>query len=84
MEIVSTAVPEPTVEAPPGNDEPVAEALSHEDPSARDRAPPVPANDVAPEVAPLEPPRHVVLVKPILIGADGDTPVERKRGWWRR
>jgi len=38
-------------------------------------APPVPANDETPEK----------LVKPIVIGADADTPAaEKKRGWWRR
>jgi len=36
--------------------------------------PPVPANDVIAEP----------LIKPILIGADGEAPVEKKRGWWRR
>ena len=42
---------------------------------------PVPANDPAPEplVNPPEP-----LVKPIVIGAEEDAAVEKKRGWWRR
>jgi ribonuclease E len=35
---------------------------------------PVPANDAAPEP----------LVRPIVIGAEDDRPVEKKRGWWRR
>ncbi len=40
---------------------------------------PTPANDVAPEPAPAAP-----VVVPILVGAGGDPPAEKKRGWWRR
>ncbi|PPQ31247.1 Rne/Rng family ribonuclease [Rhodopila globiformis] len=32
-----------------------------------------------PEPAPAEP-----AIRPILVGADGETPPEKKRGWWRR
>jgi len=35
---------------------------------------PVPANDVIAEP----------LVKPIIVGAGAESPVEKKRGWWRR
>ncbi len=60
---------------------------------------PMPANDTGsgnalpeppspepppPEPPPPEPPPPEPLVKPILIGADGEPPAERKRGWWRR
>jgi len=34
---------------------------------------------VAPEPPPPEP-----AIRPILVGADGEAPPERKRGWWRR
>jgi ribonuclease E len=44
------------------------------DPSA-----PTPANDVAPEPPPAAP-----VVVPILVGAGGEAPAEKKRGWWRR
>jgi hypothetical protein len=37
-----------------------------------------------PDIEAPEPPRSEPPVKPILIGADGEPPVERKRGWWRR
>jgi ribonuclease E len=47
-------------------------------------ATPTPANDTGGEIALPEPPPPEPLVKPILIGADGEQPVERKRGWWRR
>jgi ribonuclease E len=66
-EIVNTSAPEPTGESLHAPAEPEA------------AAPPVPANDTAPEPAPAEP-----LVKPILIGAGGEPPAEPKRGWWRR
>ena len=36
------------------------------------------------EAKEAEPPAPEPLVKPILIGANGEPPVERKRGWWRR
>jgi ribonuclease E len=45
---------------------------------------PTPANDTGGEIALPEPPPPEPLVKPILIGADAEPPVERKRGWWRR
>ncbi len=44
---------------------------------------PAPANDVAALDA-GEPPRPEPLVKPVLVGAGGEPPAERKRGWWRR
>jgi ribonuclease E len=44
----------------------------------------MPANDTGEAITLPEPPPPEPLVKPILIGADGETPVERKRGWWRR
>ncbi len=52
---------------------PVAAAVA-EEPSV-----PVPANDVAPE-----PPPPAPAVMPILVGAGGEPPAEKKRGWWRR
>jgi ribonuclease E len=45
---------------------------------------PIPANDVMSEVAAPEPPPAEPAVKPILVGAGGEPPAERKRGWWRR
>jgi hypothetical protein len=45
---------------------------------------PVAAIADAPLAAEPEPPPPEPLVKPILIGTDGDVPAERKRGWWRR
>ena len=40
---------------------------------------------VAPEPAPSEPePSAEPAVKPIIIGAPDEPPVEKKRGWWRR
>jgi ribonuclease E len=44
---------------------------------------PTPAIDIDETPAPAEPPPEP-LVKPILVGAGGEPPVERKRGWWRR
>jgi hypothetical protein len=44
----------------------------------------VPANDAGAELTEPEPPAPEPAIKPILIGADGEQPVERKRGWWRR
>ncbi|WP_158930917.1 ribonuclease E/G [Acidisphaera sp. S103] len=84
------AEPEPAAEAVPAEPEPVAEAVSvvaeaekvteaSAVPIEAEAVPPVAANDVAPEPAPAEP-----AIKPILIGAGGEPPVERKRGWWRR
>jgi hypothetical protein len=54
---------------------PVAEAIAPvpEAPGPAEE-PPVAANDTQPEQR----------VKPILIGAEGEPPVEKKRGWWRR
>jgi ribonuclease E len=36
------------------------------------------------EIVAAEPPPPEPLVKPIMIGAGGEPPAERKRGWWRR
>jgi ribonuclease E len=43
-----------------------------------------PANDIGEQATLPEPPLPEPLVRPILIGADGEPPAERKRGWWRR
>jgi ribonuclease E len=43
-----------------------------------------PAHEPVAEVAIPEPPPPEPLVKPILVGADAEPPVEKKRGWWRR
>jgi len=70
-EIRNTVAPEPMAEPPrPPTEQPPA-------------SPPAPANDTAAENV-LEPPPAEPLVKPILIGADGEPPAEPKRGWWRR
>ena len=45
---------------------------------------PTPATDTGSGIELPEPPLPEPLVKPILIGADGEPPAERKRGWWRR
>jgi ribonuclease E len=67
--IVNTAAPEPMGEPMHANGE--------------DQAP-VPANDISTEMTQPEPPPADPAIKPILIGADGEQPAERKRGWWRR
>jgi ribonuclease E len=69
LEIVNHAAPEP---AP----EPVM--------AQAEREATVSAEDTAAEIAIPEPPPVEPLVKPILIGADGDAVGEKKRGWWRR
>ncbi len=67
-EIVNNGAPEPSGEA---------QLTSAEAPA------PTPANDTGSgDALPVPPPEP--LVKPILIGADGEPPAERKRGWWRR
>jgi ribonuclease E len=71
-EIANTAAPEPAGEA----------LRAHAEHAAI--SPPVPANDTTAEIAIPEPPPTEQLVKPILIGADGEPPAEPKRGWWRR
>ncbi len=68
-EIINTAAPEPSGEA----------RLTGAEPQA-----PTPANDTGSGIEMPEPPPPEPLVKPILIGADGEPPAERKRGWWRR
>jgi ribonuclease E len=68
-EIVNSGAPEPVGETLRANPEPAA---------------PTPANDTGGEIALPEPPPPEPLIKPILIGAEGEAPVERKRGWWRR
>jgi ribonuclease E len=45
---------------------------------------PVAANGGMPEAVAPEPPPAEPAVKPILVGAGGEPPAERKRGWWRR
>ncbi len=72
LEIVNSAAPEPRGEAVP--DRPEAGPVMH----------PTPANDTSAEIAIPEPPPPEPLIKPILIGADGEQPAEKKRGWWRR
>jgi ribonuclease E len=68
-EILNSTAPEPATEALHARAE--AKTLT-------------PANDTGAEIAHPEPARPEPLVKPILIGADSEPPVERKRGWWRR
>jgi ribonuclease E len=72
---------EPAPEAPPADalvtesspePTPVSEPPPDEPPTPPE--PPAPANDQ--EAAPA--------IQPILIGAEEEAPVERKRGWWRR
>ena len=46
--------------------------------------PPKPANDTTAEIAIPQPPASDPVVKPILIGGEGEPPAEKKRGWWRR
>jgi ribonuclease E len=70
VEIVNSAAPEPVIEA----------ALA----TVEEPAPLVPANDVVASVAEPEPPPPAPVIKPILVGAEGDAPAEKKRGWWRR
>lgn len=68
LEIVNTSAPEPAAE-------PLAPALATETTEAAY------TNGAMKETP--EPPQQELL-KPILVGADGDAPVEKKRGWWRR
>jgi ribonuclease E len=68
-EIVNASAPEPAGEQ-------LAEGTGAEIPT--------PANDTGETAARPEPPAAEPLVKPILVGAGGEPPVERKRGWWRR
>jgi hypothetical protein len=72
VDIVNTAAPEPAGEPLRAQVEPEAAAL------------PAPANDTTGEI---ETPHSAVsepAVRPILVGAGGEPPGERKRGWWRR
>ena len=77
VEITNRAAPEPAGEPTP-------------DPAEHDAsAPLVPANDTAAGMAHPEPPHTEPepvepLVRPIVIGAGTEPPVERKRGWWQR
>jgi ribonuclease E len=71
-EIVNSSAPEPAAETLKAPAEP--EAAAH----------PVPANDTTAEVVEPEAPAAEPLIKPILVGAGGEPPVEPKRGWWRR
>ena len=73
-EIVNTPEPEPEPVAVQPAPDPVPEPAASEPETVAAALPPVPANDVIAEP----------LIKPILIGADGEAPVEKKRGWWRR
>jgi ribonuclease E len=72
-EILNTGAPEPAGESLRAQAEPET------------ASPPVPANDTTAEILapePSAPPEP--LIKPILVGASGEPPVEPKRGWWRR
>ncbi len=72
VEILNTAAPEPASEA-------LGKPAGQQAPSW-----PAPANDTDGEMAATDPPPAEPLIKPILIGAGGEPPAERKRGWWRR
>ena len=69
QEIVNSAAPEPESETL----QPHAEAAASQ-----------PVEDAPAEIDKPEPSRSEPLVKPILIGADGEPLAEKKRGWWRR
>jgi ribonuclease E len=75
-EIVNTTAPEPASIEPVADPVPApAEPdITVEPVPVMAEAPPVAANDAAPEP----------LVKPIMIGSADAPPVEKKRGWWRR
>jgi ribonuclease E len=66
-----TADPEAVAETAPGPEPAIVEPVAAQ---SDEPAPPVPANDVIAEP----------LVKPIVIGAGAEPPVQKKRGWWRR
>jgi ribonuclease E len=68
-EIINTAAPEPSGDA----------RLTGAEPQAHTPANDTGSGNALPEPSPPEP-----LVKPILVGTDGEPPAERKRGWWRR
>jgi hypothetical protein len=74
----ATAEPVDVPAAEPETVRPVAQEPAFAEPEtvvpAAALAQPVPANDVVAEP----------LVKPIIIGAGGEPPLEKKRGWWRR
>ena len=86
MEMIHPEAIEPVGEASPAAGELVAKEPAPAIMAATEllSVPPQPANDTAAEIAYLEPPPPEPLVKPILIGADKDITVEKKRGWWRR
>jgi ribonuclease E len=74
--IVNGGAPEPVaVSLPPIGEEP--EAVVHNGASA-------PAEGESDEIGGDDAPPPPPLIKPILVGADGEPPAERKRGWWRR
>jgi ribonuclease E len=75
VEIVNTTAPDAVEILNTTAPEPVAEPAL----AAPDTPPaPVPANDTVAE------PTSAPLIKPILIGTDGEAPAAKKRGWWRR
>jgi ribonuclease E len=47
-------------------------------------AEPAPAEPASAEPAPAEPAPAEPLIRPIMVGAGGEVPAEKKRGWWRR
>ncbi len=75
-EILNATAPEPALEPS------LAEAKP--DPDIATVTVPTPANDVTADIVPPELPSAEPAIKPILVGAGGEPPAERKRGWWRR
>ncbi len=75
-DIVNGGAPEPVaVSLPPIGEEP--EAVIRNGAPAADKAD-------GDEIGSGDEPPPAPLIKPILIGADGEPPAERRRGWWRR
>ncbi|HYZ22215.1 MAG TPA: ribonuclease E/G, partial [Rhodopila sp.] len=81
-EITNAPGPEPAGELPAAETAPTQAA---EPAAAEASAPDAAAAETTPEAAAeAEPPPPEPAIKPIVIGASNEPPVEKKRGWWRR
>jgi len=87
-EILNATAPEPASEPllaeTPRHTDPDRLAEAEPEPDHAAATVPTPANDVTAEIVMPEPPSTESAIKPILIGAGGEPPADRKRGWWRR